>query len=74
MIMTEEKKIPVFEGKDEKEAENLQRALEDVGIETDLEDSPMAFPYPKDQNSFKLKVDLLDEKKAFEIIDKHLQA
>lgn len=71
--MIEEKKVLVYEGNDEKEIENIRLKLENAGIKADFEDSPMAFPFPKDQNSLKLKVDILEEKTAFKIIDKHIQ-
>lgn len=71
--MTEEKKVLVYEGKEEKEVESIRKKLVIAGIEADFEDSPMAFPYPKEKNSLKLKVDIMDEAKAFEIIDRYVR-
>ncbi|QCX52431.1 hypothetical protein [Elizabethkingia sp. JS20170427COW] len=67
--MREKMWVPVYEGELLEEVEKLKRKLEENEISTELEKGPMSFPFSSENDSFKLKVEVHDEAKAFQIID-----
>ena len=68
------KKVPVYESEEMAEIEKFKVALDNAGIENETEESLMTFPFSfLKRNSIKLKVDIIDETRAFGIIDAILQ-
>lgn len=68
------RKVPVYESEDQTEIEKYQNALEKEGIATEIEESLMTFPFSfLKRDSIKLVVDIMEETRAFAIIDAILQ-
>lgn len=65
-------KVAVFESDNPAEIQLIKTKLQQADIESFTEDSYMTFTTTPTATSLKLKVDLLDEQKAFEIIDHYL--
>lgn len=68
------RKVPVYESEDQAEIDIYQKALEKEGIATEVEESLMTFPFSfLKRNSIKLMVDIMEETRAFTVIDGILQ-
>ena len=65
-------KVSVFEGDKPQEVQLVKSKLEEAGIEAEIDNSYMTFLSTQTATNLKVKVDLKDEKKAFDIIDGYL--
>ncbi len=67
-------RVAVFESSSPQEIQLIKGRLEEAGIKCDVENSYLSFlSTPTATNTF-VKVDLADEKKAFDIIDEYLKS
>ncbi|NAW52131.1 DUF2007 domain-containing protein [Elizabethkingia argentiflava] len=66
-------RVSVFEGDNPQEIQLIKAKLEEAGIEADVENSYMSFLSTPTATNLQVKVDLKDEKKAFDIIDNYLK-
>lgn len=67
-------RVAVFESNSPQEIQLIKGRLEEAGIKCDVENSYLSFlSTPTATNTF-VKVDLADEKKAFDIIDQYLKS
>ncbi|PIE51011.1 MAG: hypothetical protein CSA38_00205 [Flavobacteriales bacterium] len=71
--MERETKVVVFESNNATEIELIKSKLKNIGIVAETENSYMSFMSTPTAGNLKLKVDLKDEQKAFEVIDAYLQ-
>lgn len=71
--MTRQTRVSVFESDNPAEIQLIKSKLEQVGIETFTQNGYMTFTTTPTATILKLQVNLLDESKAFEIIDAYLQ-
>lgn len=67
-------RVSVFESDVQQEIQLVRRKLENAGIESTVENAYMTFATTPTATALKVMVDILDEQKAFEIIDGWLQA
>lgn len=73
MNMERQTRVAVFESDNPSEIQIIKAKLDEAKIENITENSYMTFTTTPTATSLKLKVNLADEKKAFEIIDSYLQ-
>ncbi|MFC4162405.1 MULTISPECIES: DUF2007 domain-containing protein [Epilithonimonas] len=67
-------RVAVYESNSPQEIQLIKFRLEDAGIKCDVENSYLSFlSTPTATNTF-IKVDIKDEKKAFDIIDEYLKS
>lgn len=67
-------RVSVFESNNSQEIQLIKSKLEDAGIKCDVENSYLSFLSTPTATNIFVKVDLNDEKKAFEIIDEYLKS
>jgi hypothetical protein len=66
-------RVSVFESDKPSEIQLIKSKLDDAQIANAVENNYLTFTTTPTATSLKVMVDLLDEKKAFEIIDAYLQ-
>ncbi|WP_370896160.1 DUF2007 domain-containing protein [Chryseobacterium gossypii] len=66
-------RVSVFESDNPSEIQLIRSKLDDAQIKNEVENNYLTFTTTPTATSLKVMVDLLDEKKAFEIIDAYLQ-
>lgn len=71
--MERETQVVVFESDNATEIELIKSKLKNADIEAKTQNSYMSFMSTPTAGNLKLKVNLLDEAKAFEIIDTYLK-
>lgn len=72
MIMERETRVAVFESEKSSEIQLVKSKLEAESITSFLNDNYMSFTTTPTANTIRVMVNLTDEEKAFEIIDKML--
>lgn len=70
--MLEDVMVPVFEGQNLEDCERIKKILEKAGIQAETGESGMQFPRLPDKITPKVNVHILDEQKAFVVIDRYL--
>lgn len=66
-------RVSVFESSNAQEIQLMKSKLQEVGIESEVENTYLSFLTTPTATNMMLKVDLQDESKAFEVIDNYLQ-
>ncbi|KUJ53012.1 DUF2007 domain-containing protein [Chryseobacterium sp. JAH] len=66
-------RVSVFESDKPSEIQLIKSKLEDAQITNTVENNYLTFTTTPTATSLKVMVDLLDEKKAFDVIDAYLQ-
>lgn len=66
-------RVSVYESDNPSEIQLVKSKLDDAQITNTVENNYLTFTTTPTATSLKVMVDLLDEKKAFEIIDAYLQ-
>lgn len=66
-------RVSVFESEKPSEIQLIKSKLEDAQIANAVENNYLTFTTTPTATSLKVMVDLLDEKKAFDVIDAYLQ-
>lgn len=66
-------RVSVFESDNPAEIQVIKSKLKDAGIESQTENSYLTFTTTPTATALRIMVTLLDEQKAFEIIDAYLQ-
>ncbi|MGV4413786.1 DUF2007 domain-containing protein [Chryseobacterium sp. T1] len=66
-------RVSVFESSNAQEIQLVKSKLQEVGIESEVENAYLSFLTTPTATNMMLKVDLQDESKAFEVIDNYLQ-
>jgi len=67
-------RVSVFESNNPQEIQLIKSKLEDSGIKSEIENSYLSFLSTPTATNIFVKVDIRDEKKAFEIIDEYLKS
>lgn len=71
--MDRKTRVSVFESDQPAEIQMIKSKLKDAGIESDTENCYLTFTTTPTATALRLMVSLVDEQKAFEIIDAYLQ-
>ena len=71
--MERQTRVAVFESEKSAEIQLMKLKLSEAGIESFVQNSYMTFMATPTATSLQLQVDLVDESKAFKIIDGYLQ-
>ncbi len=67
-------RVSVYESSSPQEIQLMKLKLEDAGIKCDVENAYLSFLSTPTATHIFIKVDLRDEKRAFEIIDEYLKS
>ena len=73
-VMEATTRVSVFESNNPQEIQLIKSKLEDSGIKSEIENSYLSFLSTPTATNIFVKVDIRDEKKAFEIIDEYLKS
>lgn len=66
-------RVSVFESESTAEVQLIKARLENAGIECFIEDKYLSFTTTPTANTLRVLVSILDEKKAFEVIDSYIK-
>lgn len=72
-IMERKTRVSVFESESTAEVQLIKTRLENAGIECFIEDKYLSFTTTPTANTLRVLVSILDEKKAFEVIDSYIK-
>lgn len=72
-IMERVTRVSVFESESTAEVQLIKARLENAGIECFIEDKYLSFTTTPTANTLRVLVSILDEKKAFEVIDSYIK-